>query len=167
MSHLKFILMSGILPSCIVYNMQPEIIPTLKWIKTFTVLMLHILVITSSYFHYSQFLQPVVYSFKWQMGKKSVFLSLWFGFGVAGCRWVVLSVSLETKLFQFMLSDFLLIKLAPMSCHIKDWETEDINCNILKLSQYCTHLYVSTNIFLKISPSLQNRLNSFQDHIPC
>lgn len=34
LSHLKFILMSGILPSCIVYNMQPEIILTLKWIKT-------------------------------------------------------------------------------------------------------------------------------------
>lgn len=30
----NLILMSGILPSCIVYNMQPEIIPTLKWIKT-------------------------------------------------------------------------------------------------------------------------------------
>ena len=32
--------------------------------------MLHILVITSSYFHSSQFLQSVVYPYKWQMGEK-------------------------------------------------------------------------------------------------
>ena len=38
-------------------------------------------------------------------GGKAVSLSLWFGFGVGGCKWVMLSVSLETKLFQFMLPD--------------------------------------------------------------
>lgn len=131
--------------------------------------MLHTLVITSSYFHSSQFLRSVVYSFKWQMGKKNLFscpCGLGLVLGVAG-GWCLVSLwkqNSSSLCFQIF------FWLGGISAHVlsyQRWETEDINCNILKLSQYCTHLYVSTNIFLKISPSLQNRLNSFQDHIPC
>lgn len=56
--------------------------------------MLHTLVITSSYFHSSQFLRSVVYSFKWQMGKKNLFscpCGLGLVLGVAG-GWCLVSL---------------------------------------------------------------------------
>lgn len=159
---LKFILVSDILPKCTVHIIQSKIIPILKLIKKFTTSMLHILAIASFYFHSGQFLQSVWSTYLYGI-QKTLFSC------ACGLDWVesVGSATLETKLFQFILPDFLLVR-RNQSPYLVTSKTRRVKTETATFkNSLSAHLYISINTLLRISPSSQNRFNFFQNHVSC